>query len=164
LVAETLGAGRAVRWLDARLPSIHRRHTWGTLAFLGGALLFHAAWFLCPLWVLSWQPVGVALGMVGVAWAAGTRRLSLALGAVAFAATLAAPEVTIGGWLILTAAALANRSRPRLLALATAFAAYLVASALLDAEVLLTVLLMAAVTAVLAAQALPSTAKPSAPR
>lgn len=150
MVAERLGMGGAMRWLDGRLPALRGRHSWGTLAFVNGAILFHLAWLIWPLWVLSWQPIGVGIGVLGATWAVATGRAPLALAAAAFAATFAAPEATIGGWMVLAAAAIGNRAPPRVLALAAAFGAWLVWPALLDREVVFTVLLTAAATALLA--------------
>ncbi len=113
MLAELLGIGRAIRWLDDRIPALRGRYSWGTLLFVAGAVLLHVAWFVAPLWVLSWQPIGVGLAVLGVCWAAATGRTPLALAAIAFAATFTAPEATIGGWLVLAAAAVGNPSRPR---------------------------------------------------
>ncbi len=150
MVAEGLGLGRGVRWLDRRIPALRGKYSWGALAFITGAILLHVAWFLWPLWVLSWQPIGVGIAVLGVIWAAATGRASLALGAIACAATFSAPDATIGGWLVLSAAALGGQARPRVVALAAAFGTFLVWPALLDQEVVFTVLLTAAVTGLLA--------------
>lgn len=156
LVGEWIRLGRAVRWLDQRLPALRGRYSWGTLAFVAGALFFQVALLAWPLWALSWQPVGVGAGVLGVLWAVATGRVSLALAAVAFAAAFTPPEAALGGWsgtLALLVAALAAPSRPRIIALVAAFGAWLVWPALLREEVLLTVLLTAGVTAVLAQRA-----------
>lgn len=150
MVAELVGLGRGVRWLDDRLPAMRGRYSWGSPLFVVAALLFHLAWFRWPLWVLSWQASGFGIAVLGVAWAAAVRRPSLALAALALAATLAQPEVIIGGWLVLAAAALGNQSRPRAIALGAALGAYLAWPALLAQEVLFTVLLTAAATALVA--------------
>ncbi len=144
------GLGRAVRWLDERIPALRGRYSWGTLMFVVAAVLFHLAWFRWPLWVLSWQPIGVGVAVLGVAWAVATGRVPLALAALAFAATFVAPEATIGGWIVLAAAAIGDPGRPRVLALAAAFGAWLVWPALLDQEVVFSVLLTGASAALLA--------------
>jgi hypothetical protein len=150
MVAERLGLGRAVRWLDDRIPALRGRYSWGTPLFVAAAILFHLAWFRWPLWVLSWQPSGVGIAVLGLGWAAAVRRPSLAMAALALAATLAQPEAIIGGWLVLSAAALGNQSRPRAIALGAALGAGLAWPVLLQQEVLFTVLLTAAATALLA--------------
>jgi hypothetical protein len=129
-----------------------------------GALLFHVVWFIGPLWLLSWQPIGVGIGLLGVCWAAGTGRAPLALAAVAFAATFTAPEATLGGWLVLAAAAMGNQGRPHVVALAAAFGAYLVWPALLDQEVVFTVLLTAGITALLGQLAWQAAVEDNRPR
>ncbi len=164
MVAEKVGLGRAIRWLDERMPALRGRYSWGTMVFVTGAIGFRLAWLVWPLWVLSWQPIGVGLGVLGVVWAAATGRVPLALAAAAFAASFTAPEATVGGWLVLAAAAMGNHSRPRLLALAAAFGSYLVWPALLDQEVVFTVLLTAATTALLAQLALQASTEERAPR
>lgn len=164
MVAERLGLGRAVRRLDDRIPALKGRYSWGTLLFVAAALTFHLAWFRWPLWVLSWQPTGFGIAVLGLGWAAAVRRPSLALAAVALAATLAQPEVIIGGWLVLAAAAFGDQSRPRVIALGAALGACLVWPALLEQEVLFTVLLTAAATALLAQCACQADADADAPR
>jgi len=159
-----LGIGRAIRWLDDRVPALRVRYSWGTLLFVAGAVLFHVAWFVAPLWVLSWQPVGVGLGVLGVCWAVATGRTPLALAAIAFAATFTAPEATIGGWLVLAAAAVGNSSRPRVTAIAAAFGAYLAWPAMLDQEVVFTVLLSAGVAALLGQLASQASSQENGPR
>lgn len=167
LVGEALRVGRGVRWLDRRLP----RGTWawsrGTILWIVAAILLHGAWIVWPLWVLSWQPIGVGLAVVGVAWAAATRRPALALAAIAFATSFTAPESTLGGWggwMVLTAGALGPPSRPRLIALVSALGAYLAWPALFGQEVVFTVLLTAAVTALLAQLASPHALEEGPPR
>jgi len=164
MVAERLGLGRGVRWLDDRIPAWRGRYSWGTPLFVVAALLFHLAWFRWPLWVLSWQPSGVGIAVLGLGWAAAVRRPSLALAALAMAATLVQPEAIIGGWLVLSAAALGNQSRPRAIALGAALGAYLVWPVLLEQEVLFTVLLTAAATALLAQCATWADTEANAPR
>ena len=161
---ERLGLGRAVRWLDDRLPALRGRYSWGTPLFVVAAILFHLAWFRWPLWVLSWRPSGVGIAVLGLGWAAAVRRPSLGLAAVALAATLAQPEAVIGGWLVLSAAALGNQARPRAVALGAALGAYLVWPVLLEQEVLFTVLLTAAATALLAQCAAHAEREANAPR
>ncbi|MEZ4413685.1 MAG: hypothetical protein R2910_11925 [Gemmatimonadales bacterium] len=167
MVGEVLGVGRALRWLDHHLPALRGRQSWGTPLFLVAALLFHLAWYRWPLWVLSWQPSGVGIAVLGLAWAAATRRPSLALAAVAFATSFAAPETGLGGWtgwIALAIAALGDRSRPRVIAVISAFGAYLVWPVLLGEEVLLTVLLTAAAAALLAQLATQSDREVNTPR
>ena len=69
MVASALGLGRGVRWLDARIPSRATGYSWGTPLLAAAAMAVYLAFLARPLWVLSWQPIGVglavALRMVG---------------------------------------------------------------------------------------------------
>jgi hypothetical protein len=118
---------------------------------------------LWPLWVLSWQPVGVGLGVLAAWWAVATGRASLALAGAAFAAAFSSVDGFGGAWLVLCVAALADWSRPRVTAAVAAGAGYFAVPSLLDAEVVFTVLLTCAATMLLgvllsrgAAEELPS--------
>jgi hypothetical protein len=163
MLAGLVGVGRAVRWLDARLPALHGRYTWGTLFLVTAAMLIWVAWLVEPLIVLSWQPIGVGVGVLAAWWAVGTRRAPLALAGAALAASFAISDGVVSGWLMLVVAALADRMRPRVAAVAAAAGGWLVVPALLGAEVVFTVLLTAAATALLGGLAsdLPEATTPS---
>jgi hypothetical protein len=169
LLGSASGLGRAVRWLDARMPTLRFRHSWGVLLLLSGALAFRVSGLLWPLWVLSWQPVAVGLGVVCAWWAVPTGRASLALAGAAFAAAFSTVDGLGGAWLLLCVAALPDWSRPRITAAVAAVAAvaagaaYVAVPSLLGAEVVLTALLAWAATMLLgvlavrgAAEELPS--------
>jgi hypothetical protein len=102
-----------------------------------------------------WQSVGVAVGVLCAWCAAATGRAPLALAGAAFATAFTAPELAPGAWVLLAVAALSIRRWPRAGAALSAAGGYLAAPALLDAEVVYTVLLAGAATALLAALASP---------
>jgi hypothetical protein len=149
MLATLVGVGRAVRWLDTRLPALRGRYTWGTVILVVGAMLIWVAWLAEPLMVLSWQPIGVGVGVLAAWWAIGTRRTPLALAGAALAASFAISGGVVSGWLLLVVAALTNRMRPRVAAVAAAAGGWLITPALLGSEVLFTVLIAAAATALL---------------
>jgi len=111
------------------------------------------AWAASPLWVLSWQPFGVGMGVVCLGWAVATGRARLALAAAALAAAWSGAEPFDPAWLILAGAVLVPGDRHRLQAAIAALGAWLAMPSLLAAEVLFTVLLVAFATAMLAALA-----------
>ena len=149
LVGTALGIGRAVRWLDAKLPTLHYRHSWGVLALVAAALSFRVGGLIWPLWVLSWQPIGVGVGVLCAWWAAATGRASLLLAAVALGVAFCSVDRMEAGWFLLCAAALADSTRPRVVAAVAAFGAYLAVPTLLASEVLFTVLFVLAATMLL---------------
>jgi hypothetical protein len=153
LLGSASGVGRAVRWLDARMPTLRSRHSWGVLLLVTGAMAFRVGGLIWPLWVLSWQPVAVGLGVLCAWWAVPTGRASLALAGAAFAAASSSVAGFGGGWLLLAVAAVAGRTPPRVVAIIAATGAYLAAPELLGAEVLYTVLLVWPATMLLAVQA-----------
>jgi len=149
LVGTALGIGRAVRWLDAKLPTLPSRHGWGVLALVAAALSVRVGGLIWPLWVLSWQPIGVGVGVLCAWWAAATGRASLLLAGVALGAAFCSVDRMEGGWFLLCAAALADSKRPGLVAAVAAFGAYLAVPTLLASEVLFTVLFTLAGTMLL---------------
>ena len=149
LLGSASGIGRVVRWLDARMPTLPYRHSWGVLLLVTGAMAFRVGGLIWPLWVLSWQPVAVGLGVLSAWWAVPTGRASLALAGAAFAAAFSSVDGLAGAWLVLCVAALADRTRPRVTAMVAAGAAYFALPSLLGAEVVFTVLLACAATMLL---------------
>jgi hypothetical protein len=78
-----------------------------------------------------------------------TRRIPLAAGGLAFAASFTAPAAAIGVWGLLACVALLDRIPRRLGALLLAGGGYLVAAPLLGGQVVYTVLFVGAATALL---------------
>ncbi len=142
LVGSMVGLGRLVRRLGARLPAPRGRHPWAVLVLAAGAMGVRLAAVVWPLWVLSWQPVGVGVGVLCLAWAAATGRPRLALAAAALAAAFSSIDQLDAGWLLLTVAALADRNRAWVMVALAPFGLYLALPVLLGAEVVFTVLLM----------------------
>jgi hypothetical protein len=159
-----VGVGRAVRWIDARLPLRNRQYSWGTVVLVAGALVIGTVALKWPLWVELWQSVGVAIGVLAAWWAVAMRRPSLGLAGAAFAAAFTPPELSYSAWLLLGVAALPNRRWPWAPALLAAAGGFLAQPALLDAEVVYTVLLAGAATALLAGLATDPPPAPSTPR
>lgn len=163
LLGSASGIGRVVRSLDARMPTLPSQHSWGVLLLVAGAVAFRVGGLTWPLWVLSWQPVAVALGVICAWWSVATGRASLALAGAAFAGSFSTTAGFVGGWVLFAVAAMADRTPPRVMAILAATAAWLAAPELLAAEVLYTVLLAWAATMLLgglstriAAEKLPS--------
>ncbi len=154
MVASALGLGRGVRWLDARIPSRATGYSWGTPLLAAAAMAVYLAFLARPLWVLSWQPIGVGLAVLTAWWAAATGRAPMAAASAAFAAAFCTVDGVPTGCLLLLTGALAYRTHPRVAAVALAAGGYLAAPALLDAEVLFTVLLTGAASALVAALAM----------
>ena len=150
MVSSALGIGRGVRWLDARIPSRPGGYSWGTPLLAAGAIAVYLAFLARPLWVLSWQPIGVGVAVLAAWWAAATGRAQMAAASVAVAAAFCTVEPVPTGWLALLTGALVYRTHPRIAAVAIAAGGYLAAPALLDAEVLFTVLLAGAASALVA--------------
>jgi hypothetical protein len=123
----------------------------GGLALVAGALLLRLGWPAWPLGVEHWQPLAVALGVVSAWWAVPTKRVPLAAAGLAFAASFSAPDAAAAVWLLLAAVATHDRLPPRLVALLLAAGGYLAVAPLLGAEVVYTVLLTGAATALIAA-------------
>lgn len=153
MVASQAGLGRGLRWLDTRLPAPRGASSWGTLGLVTGAIVVNLGWALWPLWIQSWQPIGVGLGVLAAWWAVAIARVPLALAGAGFAACFGGPEVARGAWVLLGAAVVADRIPARLAAAAAAAGGYLIAPSVLGAEVVFTVLLAGAATALLAALA-----------
>jgi len=164
MVGTTLGIGRAVRWLDARLPALPSRHGWGVLALVAAALSFRVGGLIWPLWVLSWQPIGVGVGVLCAWWAVATGRASLLLAGAALGAAFCSVDRFEAGWVLLCAAALADAKRPNLVAAVAAFGAYLAVPTLLASEVVFTVLFTLAATALLGVLAARHNEEEPAPR
>ena len=101
MVSSALGLGRGVRWLDARIPSRAGGYSWGTPLLAAGAMAVYLAFLVWPLWVLSWQPIGVGLAVLSAWWAAATGRVPMAATSVAFAAAFCTVEAVPTGWLML---------------------------------------------------------------
>ncbi|HRZ10738.1 MAG TPA: hypothetical protein P5319_12715 [Gemmatimonadales bacterium] len=154
MVSSALSLGRGVRWLDARIPSRPGGYSWGTPLLAAGTMAVYLAYLARPLWVLSWQPIGVGVAVLAAWWAAATGRAPMAAASVAFAAAFCTVEAVPAGWLFLLTGALAYRTHPRVAAVAIAAGGLLTAPALLDAEVLFTVLLTGAATALVAVLAM----------
>lgn len=156
------GLGRVIRRRDAGLAATGRRRVVHLLVAAAlGTQLAALAW---PLWVLSWQPIGVGAGLLALGWAAAAGRPRLALAAAALAASFAAVDQLNPGWIALAAAALAPRSRPWFIAGLAPVGAYLAIPVLLGAEALLTVLLVAFATVLLAVLAGREAAAPAESR
>lgn len=164
MLGAALGAGRAVRWLDARLPLSRGESPWGARVVAAAALLIGTAAVKWPLWIELWQSVGVAVGVLCAWWAPATRRAPLALAGAALACAFAAPEWAYGSWLLLAVAALTVRPMPRAASVLAAAGGYLGVRALLSGEVLYTVLVVGAGTALLGALAAAPSSEGSAPR
>lgn len=153
MLASTLGLGRGLRWLDARLPTRRGGHSW-MIPVLGIATVaVYLAFLVWPLWILSWQPIGVGLAVLSAWWAAATARAPMAVASGALAAAFCTVDAVPAGWLALLTGALAYRTHPRLSAAAIAAGGYLAAPSMLDAEVLFTVLLTGAASALIAMRA-----------
>lgn len=150
MVASALGLGRGVRWLDARIPSRPGGYSWGTPLLAAGAFAVYLAYLAWPLWVLSWQSIGVGFAVIFAWWATATGRVPMAAASVAFGAAFCTVEAVPTGWLLLLVGALAYRPRPRVSAVAIAAGGYLTAPVLLGAEVLYTVLFTGAASALVA--------------
>jgi hypothetical protein len=123
----------------------------GGIALVAGALLLRMGWPGWPLGMEHWQPLTVALGVVSAWWAVPTRRVPLAVAGLAFAACFSAPAASAGAWLLVGAAALYGRLPARLSVVLLAAGGYMVTAPLLGAQVVYTVLLAGAATAMLAA-------------
>lgn len=164
MLGSALGVGRAVRRLDARLSLSRGDWPWGALIVTAAALLIGTAALKWPLWIELWQSVGVAVGVLLTWWAVGTGRAPLGLAGAAFACAFTAPELAYSSWLLLGVAAMAVRSMPRAAGAVAAAGGYLGVRALLSGEVLYTVLLVGAATALLGALAGAATTEGPAPR
>lgn len=164
MLGSTLGVGRALRRLDARLLLSRGDWPWGALIVAGAALLVGTAALRWPLWIELWQSVGVPVGVLLAWWAVATRRAPLGLAGAAFACAFAGPEWAYGSWLLLAVAAAAVRSTPRAASVVAAAGGYLGERALLSGEVLYTVLLAGAATALLGALCADASAEDPAPR
>jgi len=125
----------------------------GGVALAAGALLLRLAVPAWPQGVEHWQPLAVAAGVVSAWWAVPTRRVPLSVAGVAFAASFAVVDRNPGAWLLLAALTLRGHVPEWATTLLVAAGGFLVASPLLGAEVVYTVLLAAAATALLASLA-----------
>lgn len=149
-----LAAGSAVAAaLFVGLWPLHGVLPGGGVALAAGALLLRLAVPAWPLGVEHWQPLAVAAGVVSAWWAVPTRRVPLAVAGLGFSASFAIADRNPGAWLLLAALALRGQVPGWATALILAAGGFLVASPLLGAEVVYTVLLAAAATALLASLA-----------
>jgi len=139
--------------LFAGLWPLHGVLPGGGVALAAGALLLRLAIPAWPLGVEHWQPLAVAAGVASAWWAVPTRRVPLATAGLAFAAGFAIVERAPGAWLLLAALALRGQVPAWATTLLMAAGGYLVAAPLLGAEVVYTVLLAGAATALLASLA-----------
>jgi hypothetical protein len=121
----------------------------GVVALAAGALLLRLGLPAWPLGMEHWQPLAVAIGVVGAWWAVAIRRVPLAAGGLAFAASFTTPAAAIGVWCLLGCVAFHDRLPGRLAALILAGGGYLVVAPLLGAQVVYTVLFAGAATALL---------------
>jgi hypothetical protein len=121
----------------------------GGVALAAGALLLRLGLPAWPLGMEHWQPLAVAIGVASAWWAVGARRVPLAAGGLAFAASFTTPAAGIGAWCLLVFVAFDGRLPGRLAALLLAGGGYLVVAPLLGAQVVYTVLFAAAATALL---------------
>jgi len=153
LLGAAIGVARPVRRLDALLPGAPGRAGWGVVLLLLVAAGTRLAWVAFPLWVLSWQPIGVGMGVICLGWAVATGGARMALAAAALATAWSSAEPLDLAWLVLAAAIPVPVDRPRLQAAIAALGIWLATPSLLAAEVLFTVLLVAFATAMLAALA-----------
>ncbi len=150
LGASALGAGRPVRWVAERLPWSRGGAPWGTRALIALVLVLGMASLRWSLWLRLWQPVGFGVGAL-LAWCAvALRRPALALAAVGLATCFVAPDLARVSWVGLAATALMVRPTPWVAAALAGAFGYVALPGLLDGEVLLTVVLVGAATALLA--------------
>lgn len=164
LLGALSGLGRMVRRLDARRPAPGGRYPAAVLLLVSAAIGIWLAALAWPLWILSWQPIGVGAALIWLAWAAAAGRPRLALAAAALAAAFCSVYQLDAGWLMLAIAALGDRSRPWIMVGLAPIAAYLAIPILLSAEALLTVLIVACATFLLAVLAERETTAPAESR
>ena len=165
MLGERIGVGRAVRWLDARLPATHGKARRVPSSSWAGRSSWHWRGSPRPFW--SWSSgnrSALGVGVVVSWWTVATRRAPVAFAAASFATAFTAPETALGAWLLLGWAALLDRTHPRITAVAGSAGGYLGVRALLSGEVLYTVLLVGAATALLGALAAAPSAESSASR
>jgi hypothetical protein len=132
---------------------LHGNSAHGLLGLVGMALMLKVALQAAPLGISYWQPPAFLIAVIG-GWAAvAAKRSDLFVIAVTFAALWAGAEAMTGAALLALLESVAARVPGRVLGAVGAFALTLVAAPMLLAEVVFTVLLAGAATALLASLA-----------
>lgn len=132
---------------------LHGNSAHGLLGVVGAAIMLKVALQAAPLGITYWQPVAFLFAVVG-GWAAvAARRSDLFVIAVTFAALWAGAEAMIGAALLALLEPVAARLPGRVSSAVGAIALTGVAAPMLLAEVVFTLLLAGAATALLASLA-----------
>ena len=132
---------------------LHGNSAHGLLGLVGAAIMLKVALQAAPLGITYWQPLGFLLAVIG-GWAAvAARRADLLVIAVTFAALWAGADAMIGAALLALLEPVAARLPGRVGVAVGAIALTGVAAPMLLAEVVFTLLLAGAATALLASLA-----------
>jgi hypothetical protein len=132
---------------------IHGNASHGLLGVVGMALMLKIALQAAPLGITYWQPLAFLIAVIG-GWAAvATRRIDLFVIVVTFAALWAGADARAGAVLLALLEPVAARVPGRVSGAVGAIALAIVAAPMLLAEVVSTVLLAGAATALLASLA-----------
>ncbi len=132
---------------------LHGNSAHGLLGVVGAAIMLKVALQAAPLGITYWQPLAFLLAVIG-GWAAvAARRTDLLVIAVTFAALWAGADAMIGAALLALLEPVAARLPGRVVAAVGAIALTGVAAPMLLAEVVFTLLLAGAATALLASLA-----------